>query len=161
MFLINKRRSADAHTEQLLYQTDKNNHWRCSIKNTVLKRFAIFTGTHLCWNLFFNFIKKRLQDRCFTVAKFWRTYAYGCFWADFRKWLSGTMILDSRFQNHPDSVILPKYQSLSNQSFKYNSAHMSSLYLNPTLPFEPRFHMVIINCYYTKSKRLESLDSLL
>ena len=39
------------------------------------------------------------------------------------------MFLDSRFQNHPDSVILQKYQSLSNQSFKHNSSHMSSLYL--------------------------------
>ena len=58
------------NTEQLLYQTDKSSHRRCSIKNAVLKNFAIFTGQHLCWSLFFNFIKKRLQQRCFTVAKF-------------------------------------------------------------------------------------------
>ena len=49
------------------------------------------------------------------------------------KWLLGTLFLDSRFQNHPDSVILQKYQSLSNQIFKYNKAHMPSLYLTPTL----------------------------
>ena len=48
----------------------------------VLKRFAIFTGKHLCWSrffkkiflelLFFNFIKKRPRRRCFPVniAKF-------------------------------------------------------------------------------------------
>ena len=58
------------NTEQLLYQTEKNSHRRCSIKKAVLKNFTIFTGKHLCWSLFFNFIKKRLQRRCFTVAKF-------------------------------------------------------------------------------------------
>ena len=44
------------------------------------KNFAILTGKHLCWSLFLglkacNFIKKRLQHRCFPVniAKFLRT----------------------------------------------------------------------------------------
>ena len=44
------------------------------MKNVVLKNFAIFTGKHLRWNLFFNkdaglqgpsFIKKRLKHRRF------------------------------------------------------------------------------------------------
>ena len=50
----------------------------------VLKNFAMFTGKHLCWSLFFNkyaglkacnFIKKRLQHKFFPVkfAKFLRT----------------------------------------------------------------------------------------
>ena len=51
-----------------------------------------------------------------------------------------------------NSVILQKYLSLSNQSFKHNSALMLSLHLTP-LHFEPRFRMFIINSYYTKSKR--------
>ena len=38
---------------------------------------------------------------------------------------------------------------------------MSSLYLFPSLPFEPKLCMFIINGYYTKSKRFLSLDSLL
>ena len=48
-----------------------------------LKFFGIFTGKHLCWSLFkkvpdhqaCNFLKKRLQHRCFLVhiAKFLRT----------------------------------------------------------------------------------------
>ena len=46
-------------------------------KTAVLKNFAIFTGKHLCWNLFFNnsFIKKRLQHRSFlaNIEKFLRT----------------------------------------------------------------------------------------
>ena len=55
---------------------------RCSIKKLFLKNFAIFTGKH--WSLFFNknaglqdynFIKKRLQHRCFldNAVKFLRT----------------------------------------------------------------------------------------
>ena len=50
----------------------------------VLKNFAMFTGKHLCWSLFFNkyaglkasnIIKKRLQHNFFSVkfAKFLRT----------------------------------------------------------------------------------------
>ena len=30
----------------------KSSHRRCSIKDDVLKNFAIFTGKHLCWSLF-------------------------------------------------------------------------------------------------------------
>ena len=46
-----------------------------------LENFAIFTGKHLCWDLFIikalqarHFIKNRLQHRCFSVsiAKFLR-----------------------------------------------------------------------------------------
>ena len=49
----------------------RSSHQRCSRKIAVLKNFATFTGKHLqaC-----NFIKKRLQHRCFPVniAKFLR-----------------------------------------------------------------------------------------
>ena len=38
------------NTEQLLYQTDKTSHGRCSIKMAVLKNFASFTGEHLWWS---------------------------------------------------------------------------------------------------------------
>ena len=57
------------NTEQFLYQTEKSSHRRCSKNKAVLKSFAIFTGKHLCWSFFFNFIKKRLQHRHFTIAK--------------------------------------------------------------------------------------------
>ena len=62
----------------------------------VLKNFAMFTGKHLCWSLFFNnyaglkacnFIKKRFQHKFFPMnfAKFLRTLflqntSGGCFW---------------------------------------------------------------------------------
>ena len=35
------------NAEQLLYQTEKSNHWRFSIKRLFLN-FAMFTGKHLC-----------------------------------------------------------------------------------------------------------------
>ena len=131
-------------------QNDKSIHQRCSVRKGVLKNFAVY------WSLFFNCIKERLQHRCFSAAKFLRApilkkSAYGCFWTNFRKWLFWTLFLDSRFQNHLDSVILQKYQSLSKQSFKHNSAHMSSLHLTSTLPFDLKFRMFVINGYYTKS----------
>ena len=64
-----------------------------------------------------------------------------------------TLFLDSRFQNHPVSV-LQKYQLFSNQNFKHHSAHTPSLYLTLKLSFEPKFRKLIINGYYTKSKHL-------
>ena len=46
--------------------------------------------------------------------------AYGCFRSGFRRWLFRTFSLGSCFHNHPDSVLLQKYQPLSNQGFKHN-----------------------------------------
>ena len=61
----------------------RSSHWQMLFKIGVLNNFAIFTEKHLCWNLFSkvtglqvcNFIKKRLQHRCFSVniAKCLRT----------------------------------------------------------------------------------------
>ena len=144
------------------------------MKKVVLKNLAIITGKHLCWSLFHkvadhkacNFIKKRLQYRCFSWFKifvkylFWRTFAYGCFWTDFTKWLSGNLFPDSCFQNHLDSVILQKYHLLSNQSFKHNLVHWPSLNLTSKLSFEPGFCMFIINGYYTKKQTLVVLGLL-
>ena len=48
----------------------RSNHQRCSLRKAVLERFTAFTGKQLYWSLFlikFNFIKKRLQHRCFPV----------------------------------------------------------------------------------------------
>ena len=122
------------NTEPLLYQTDKSSHLSCSIKEAVLKNFSIFTGKHLCWSFFFNFIKRDSNTGVFMLQnflehQFWRTSTYSR-WTDFRKWLFGTLFLDSRFQNHPDLVMSQKYQSLSNQSFKHNSAYVIFIF-NP------------------------------
>ena len=123
------------NTEQLLYQTDKSRHRRCS--QNFSKLFLIFTEKHLCWSLFFmklqtsdlQLYKKENPTQVFSCCEifakhlFWRTYVDGCFWTEFTKWLFGTLFPCSCFQNHPDLVILQKYRSLSNQSFKHNSAH--------------------------------------
>ena len=56
-------------------------------------------------------------------------------------------------ENHLESVILQKYQWLSNSGCRNDSADLSSLYLTAALPFEPRFRMFIINDYFAKAKR--------
>ena len=93
-----------------------------------------------------NLIEPRMGKLLSRVLQ--RTSGQLLFQTDFRKWLFGTSCLDSRFQNHPDSVILQKHQSLSKQSFKHSSAHMPFLNLTPNLSFEPRFHMIILNSYH-------------
>ena len=60
----------------IVFMNTRRIHQRCSLEKTSLKNFAIFTGKHLCRSLFLiklqinfsiNFIKKRLQHRCFSV----------------------------------------------------------------------------------------------
>ena len=82
------------------------------------------------------------------------------FQIDSRTWLFRTLFLDTCFKNPSDSGILWKYQPLSNQSFKHKSANILSLNLSPKLYFELSFCIFIFNGYYTKSKHLQSLDSL-
>ena len=56
----------------ILYRSSRS---QMLFKKGVLKNFAIFSGKHLCWSLFLiNFIKKRLQHRCFpaNIVKFCR-----------------------------------------------------------------------------------------
>ena len=109
------------NTEQLSYQTDKSSHTGGLIKNKKLfSKISLYSqeNNSVAWNS----VKKRLQHRCFPVVKFLGDtyFAYGCVWTDFTKWLLGTLFLNSRFQNHPDSVILQKYESLSKQILEYN-----------------------------------------
>ena len=53
------------NTEQLLYQTDKSSHRRCSIK----KLLTIFTGKHLHWSLLFN-LKRDSNTEVFLLRNF-------------------------------------------------------------------------------------------
>ena len=69
------------------------------------------------------------------------------------------LFLDCRFQNHPDSVILQKYKWLSNQSFKRNSAHMSSLYL--TLLVLLNLRSICLSLTVTKKKQTFAVRGLL
>ena len=54
-----------------IYEFFRSSHRRCFMEKTVLKNFGIFTGKLQG----FNFIKNRLQHRCFSlnIAKFLRT----------------------------------------------------------------------------------------
>ena len=48
----------------------KHSNWRSQMfyQINALKNLAIFPGKHLCWRFFLkNFIKKRLQHKCFPV----------------------------------------------------------------------------------------------
>ena len=122
-----------SNTEQLPYQTEKSGTKSCSQKFSNIHR-----KTSVLESLFhevagfqaFTFIEKRLQHRCFPVAKFlWNAYfeeylnmaASKLF---LQKWLFRTLFLDSPIQNHPDSVILQAHQWLSNQSLKHNPAYV-------------------------------------
>ena len=115
-------------------------------KKAALKNFAVFKRkTTVLKSLFHkvsalqpcNFIKNRLQHRCFLVAKFLRTSTLKNIQRLLLNWLyeviDWNFALDCHFQNHPESVILQKYHLPSNQSFKRNSAHILSLYLTRTL----------------------------
>ena len=113
-------------------------------KNTALKNFAIFTGKHLC-----EIFKNTCFEEYLHTAASERTL-----WSDI--FVSGSHFKASWLGN-----IIRKYQPLSNQSFKQNVEHMLSIYLSPVLSCEPTFRMFIFNGYYTKTKRLQSLDSLL
>ena len=77
--------------------------------------------------------------RTFYEHLFWRTSAYGSSWSDLRKWLFRTFSMNSRFQNHPDLVILQKYKSLSNQSIKHNLAHIIPYNQHLRFLFNPGF----------------------
>ena len=91
------------------------------------------------------------QHRCFPVAKFLRnTYLEEHLRTAASELTLRSDCLELCFWKIALKTTLTQYQSLSNQSFKHNSALMSSLYLTPTLPFERRFRMLIINGYYTK-----------
>ena len=68
------------NTEQLLHQTDKNCHRKCSIKKLFLKILQYSQKTPALESLFNKvvcrlvciFIRKRLQHRCFPAAKFFK-----------------------------------------------------------------------------------------
>ena len=89
---------------------------------------------------------KRDSSTCVLLLQnFWRTSAYSCFWTNSSKYCL-ELFLECPIQNHPNSVILQKYQLLSNKSFKKYSPYV--VYLTPTCLFEPRFHIFIIKgCY--------------
>ena len=77
----------------------RSSHQRCSVRKSVIRNFAKFTGKHLCQVLFFNkvadpelatLLKNRLWRRCFSMnfAKFLR--------APFSQNIFGRLLLDNK-----------------------------------------------------------------
>ena len=71
----------------VIIEVPRSSRWQMFFKIGFLKKFAIFTGKHLCLESLFNkvaglqrynFIKKKLQHRIFPVniAKFLRTVLF-------------------------------------------------------------------------------------
>ena len=75
------------------------------ITNLIGPRIGKQIQNHLILNNYPEFRNERLESYLFK-----RTLRSGM--------EQCTLFLGSRFQKHPDSVILQKYQSLSNQTFK-------------------------------------------
>ena len=113
-------------------------------KKAVLKHFAILTGKHCvgvyfwqnCLPLGLQLYQKGNPIQVFFCWEIFKKICFKeCFWTDFRRWLFGTLFLDSCFQNHPGY-----YKNTSRfrtRALTHSSAHMLSLYLTPTLSFEP------------------------
>ena len=67
-------------------------------------------------------LKRDSKTGAFLLQNFWETYIeeylrIGASELNLQSDCPKLLFLDSRFQNHPQSVILQKYQSLLNQSF--------------------------------------------
>ena len=65
--------------------TVRSSHLRCSVKIGVLKNFVRFTGKHLCQNLFFNKVKKKVLAQVFSsefceffIEHLWATASERC-----------------------------------------------------------------------------------
>ena len=110
--------------------------WKCSMKKAIFTNFAIFAEKQLCWSLFLIELPTFRSNT--GVLRMLLNWLY-------RKWLFGNLFLVSRFQNHPDIVILQKYQSLSKKCFKHNPGHMPFLYLTPTSSLKPSLSRMFIS----------------
>ena len=98
-------------------------------KNAVLKNFAILMGKHHLWNS--------------ETSTIWIIFCIRLLLNWFYEVIVWNLV--SRLHLKPSwLLILQKYQSLSNQSFKQNLGHIYAAYisLNPTLSCERRFHFV-------------------
>ena len=114
---------------QLLYQTEKSSHQRFSIKTLFSKNWQ-YSSENTCVKILRTPI---LANICVWLL------LNGIYEVIIWNFVPGSYLLDS--------LILQKYQSLLNQTFKQNLVHMPTMYLTSTLSCEPRFCMFIINGY--------------
>ena len=138
------------NAEQLLYATEKSSQWRVSI-DVVLKNLS-YSWENTSVKFLRTLILKKI---CVRLILNW------LYEVIVRKLVSGSHLKPSWLSN------ITKYQSLSNPSFKTKFGAYTVYIFNHglceltfTLSCEPMFHMFISNGYYTKRKRLQSLDFL-
>ena len=145
-------------------------------KKVACENFAIFTRKHLYWSLRpATLIKKEIPTQTF-FCEYWeiskKTILKKICIQLLMKWLQEVIVSNTFWRvafktiltsksNIIYYIILQKYQSLWNQSFKSNLLHISSLNLTATISLEPRFWMFIIKSYNRIRKSLQSLDFLL
>ena len=117
----------------------------------------IHKKTHVLKSLLNKIYWKEIPTQTFSckyleISKksIWRTSVFACCWRDFRKWLIRTFFLESCFRNHPSITKIPV-------PFKPEP----SLHLTPTLFFELRFPMYIINGYDGKANACSPWTSCL
>ena len=155
-----------SNTEQLLCQTDKSSQWRCSKRKAVVKNFAIFTGKHLWWSLFFI----KLQTfRLATISKRDSTpkQVFSCceifkntYFKEHMHMVASELTLRSDclelcvWTVTFKTILSQKcYKNTSRFQTRACKPHMLPLYLTPKLSFEPRFRMSIINRLLHKKQR--------
>ena len=147
MFLIKKRRSADAQYWTLTLSNWKKQPPEVFCKNAALKIFRTFTWKHLCEIFKNTYFEEDLRTVAFELTVLLNEVIVWNF-------VSGSHLKPSRLN-------ITKIPVAFKPDLWKNSAYMPSIYLTPTLSCEPRFCMFVINGYYTKSKHLWSLNSLL
>ena len=94
MLLYRKRCLQESQRKALWLSFVRSCHLEMFFKMDVLKNFTNFTGKNLCWNFFLdkvadlkvcNFIKKRLQHRCFPVE--FHKFLRASFFTEHLRWL--------------------------------------------------------------------------
>ena len=113
----------------------------CTIhkKTHVLKSFLNKAADHKAW----NFIKKRLQHRCFPANTgkflnnlFRRTSVYACFCRDFTKWLIKAFFLDRRFQNQ-DGFSMKR-------TYRFSSITITPVTFKPEPSYNFNYHLAYL-----------------
>ena len=103
-----QKRPPEAFFKKSSSKKISNIHKKAPVLKSLLSKVAVRKAC--------NFFKKNTPTHMFSCKSceisnitYFEEQLHTFFWSDFRMWLFRTFFLDSRFQNHPDLVILEKY----------------------------------------------------
>ena len=103
-----QKRPPEAFFKKSSSKKISNIHKKTPVLKSLLSKVAVRKAC--------NFFKKNTPTHMFSCKSceisnitYFEEQLHTFFWSDFRMWLFRTFFLDSRFQNHPDLVILEKY----------------------------------------------------